>query len=145
MMRHVAYEIAALEHTMHRTDDRFYFEAFLLHARSLRDFFWSDDKKRSRDAVAGDFVKDLRAWRSARGPRTETIVETKDPIDRQLAHLTWDRAARSDFVNLERFVQPLADDLLKQWENFLNHVALADAAQFRSLVAQRRTEIGCPE
>ena len=143
MMGHVAYEIAALECTTEKTNDRFYFEAFLLHARSLRDFFWSDGKKRSRDAVAEDFVANPSAWRSARGLWTETITDTKDPIDRQLAHLTWNRAARSDFVDLERFVQPLAAELLKQWEVFLQHVPLADAARFRAFLMQRRAEIGC--
>lgn len=143
MISHLAYEVAALQCTMRHSDDRFYFEAFLVHARALRDFFWRSGKPRDRDTAAQDFVEDVEAWRSQRGPRSSLVMKTWDPIDRQLAHLTWDRADRSKFVNLQRYVQPLGSELLRQWEILLANVSALRAAQFRAALKKRRAQIGC--
>ena len=143
MISHLAYEVAALECTMLHAEDRFYFEAFLVHARALRDFFWRNVKRRNRDAVAQDFVEDVEAWRSQRGPRSSMVMRTWDPIDRQLAHLTWDRADRSKFVNLQRYVRPLGSELLQQWDILLANVSAPRAALFRSALKKRRAQIGC--
>jgi hypothetical protein len=143
MISHLAYEVAALECTMRHADDRFYFEAFLVHTRALRDFFWRRGRGRNRDTVAQDFVEDIEEWRSQRGPRSSLLMKTWDPIDRQLAHLTWDRADRSKFLNLQRYVQPLGSELLRQWDILLANVSAPRAAQFRAALGKRRAQIGC--
>lgn len=144
---HIAYEVAALEVTseiFEQTSDRFVFEAFLIHARSLRDFFWekrSGRGKRANDVVAEEFFADSQVWRSAEGPKTRGILDTWEPIDRQLTHLTWDRADPSRFRDLERYVPTLASELLEQWEKFLAALSREDAGAFRAALESRRAEV----
>ncbi len=148
MARHVAYEVAALVVTSTvfvRTKDRFVFEAFLIHARSLRDFFWekkSSGGKRRNDVVAEEFFRDPDTWRTQKGPKSESLIKTWKPIDRQLSHLTWERIDRERFTNLERYVPALAEDLLKEWETFLSALNGAAAEQFRRALAEKRREVG---
>ena len=146
MTAHVAYEVAALEVTsdlFRQTKDRFVFEAFLIHARSLRDFFWekSGGGKRRNDVVAEEFFADAQVWRSQKGPKSRSIIDTWKPIDRQLSHLTWERIDRERFTNLERYVPALADELLRQWEGFLVALNGEDAKQFRDALEKRRVEV----
>jgi len=146
MAAHVAYEVAALEITsdlFRQAKDRFVFEAFLIHARSLRDFFWqkSGSGKRGNDVVAEEFFADAEVWRSQKGPKSRSIIETWKPIDRQLSHLTWERIDRERFTNLERHVPALADELLRQWDRFLSALNGVDAQQFRDALGKRRLEV----
>ncbi len=147
MTAHVAYEVAALEITsdlFQRANDRFVFEAFLIHARSLRDFFWEKKPrggKRRNDVVAEEFFVDTQVWRAQKGPKSKSIVETWKPIDRQLSHLTWERIDRERFTNLERYVPALADELLRQWERFLLAVGGVDAQHFRDALDKKRLEV----
>jgi len=143
MIRHVAYEVAALEFTcqlFERTGDRFAFEAFLLHARSVRDFLWREAKYAS-DAVAEQFFAIPEDWRKAKGPPGALLQRTWTPIDRQLAHLTWDRADPGKFVNLEPLVPGLATELLAQWGRFLGRLSTADAELLRNALETRRSEV----
>ena len=147
MTAHVAYEVAALEVTsdlFRQAKNRFVFEAFLIHARSLRDFFWekqSSRGKRGNDVVAEEFFLDPKVWRTQKGSRSKSIVDTWNPIDRQLSHLTWERIDRERFTNLERYVPALAAELLAEWERFLVALNGVDAQQFRDALDKKRVEV----
>jgi hypothetical protein len=147
MVAHVAYEVAALELTaelFERTSDRFVFEAFLIHARTLRDFFWDkrvDRGKTANHAVAEEFFGDPTTWRAAKGPRSRGVIAVWEPTDRQLTHLTWDRAEPATFRNLERWVPNLASELLGQWGRFLMALPELEAEAFREALDARRREV----
>jgi hypothetical protein len=148
MRSHVAYEIAALERTaeLHAANrDRFAFEAFLLHTRALRDFFSerrAPSGKRRNTAVAEEFFHDPELWRSLKGPKSRLIKDTWAPIDRQLAHLTWDRADRSTFRDLEKHVPALERELRAQWEKFLGALNDKDREGFEMALSRWRSELG---
>jgi len=57
-------------------------EGALLHFRVLRDFFLSSARKYDDDVLAADYVT---PWNP---PRQEIFAETKEEIDKRLAHLT---------------------------------------------------------
>jgi len=142
----VAYEIAALEltHELYQgTRDRFVFEAFLIHVRALRDFFWSEPRSGSRasDVLAEQFFTHVGTWRRTKGQKDKVIVETWNPINRQLSHLTWHRIDRDAFSDLESRVSDLYAVLMRQWGLLLATVDHDTRRWFEDAVAEKRSEV----
>ena len=126
MIPHVAYEVAAVEASAKRfvgCDDRFMLEAFLLHVRLLREFLWGmvEDSPRYADSslYAEDYFPDVLIWRDRKGPLRSSLAATKDPIDKQLAHVCRERIDPSFTIDLEAQVSELQTELLAQWQHFL--------------------------
>ena len=65
-------------------------ETFLLHARNLREFFYSD-RKRDDDARAFHFFPDKNSWEKLRPKETDSIRDIKNRANKEIAHLTYKR------------------------------------------------------
>ncbi len=95
--RHVMYEISMMRATAIAAvgaRDQFsknvLIDDFLLHLRSVRDFFYAD-KPRKDDVIAEDFFSDPNRCQSARPPLSPIVRNNKTRIDRALAHLSYTR------------------------------------------------------
>ncbi len=129
MVCHVAYEAAALEASAKRfseSKDRFIMEAFLLHARLLREFIWGswkDSKRFKHSSVyAEDYFTESLFWSDRKGTLPALLDETKDPIDKQLAHICRERADPKFILNLEEKIPQLQDELLEHWDRFVDQL-----------------------
>lgn len=129
LVPHVAFEVAALERAAvlfteypHWT----FLEDFLLHARNVREFLWGRWEPKRRFAGSGVYAdcyfSEGRNWRSVRGSPPNVVRDTKNAIDKQLSHITRERADPAVFRNLERTVGPLKDALLGHWQKFMSEV-----------------------
>jgi len=148
-VRHVAYEVAALDacawlYDRHRT--WFYLESFLLHARLLREFFleqWDANLRHAGSAVcAENYFSSVGQWRALKGGLLKKALDsTKTAIDNQLAHITRERD--SAFTDLEAQVSSLRTEVLGYWEKFLNELG-ADPRRrcFEEYVAAIRPNLG---
>lgn len=114
MAEQVLYELhafrGAIEATavLKKTDERWNraLESALLHFRILRGFF-IDEPKNDDDVSAKDYVS---AW----NPKADEIFnETKIPLDKRLAHLTWRRLpwspGRWDLVAMKAAIGKLVE------------------------------------
>jgi len=123
MIRHIAYELEALERAAASPDKRFNLEAFLVHARSLRDFFWREwdpfGKFANSDVLAEHYFPSHLVWRGSKNARPTTVEQTWCAIDKQLAHITRDRLYPHFVQDLEAAAPALAQEILEQWERFL--------------------------
>ena len=99
---------------------RFRFEAFLLHARLLREFLWDKSSSRRPGAenslLAEHYFAEASDWRGVHGGLTKTLRATKDRIDRQIAHLARDR--HGSFKDLEVEVPQILAEVMAQWTHF---------------------------
>ena len=132
---HFYYEVEMLEFSVTRLEEsrlagnqdsvNMAIDACLLHARNLREFLYSDEKKYGTDARAYEFVRDKSEWRKDRPPETHWIKEVKKRAHVELAHLTYKRhcatppekdwdcgAIRRDFL---RVVRVFLDHLPKEY------------------------------
>lgn len=96
-------------------------ESFLSHARNLQDFFYNDEGAEATDALATDFFSDPLTWTTRRPapspllhPKTGTL---KRLINKQLAHLTWDRVSVSSPSGAWP-VPAVRNELLAVWSSF---------------------------
>lgn len=65
-------------------------ESFVLHARVLIDFFYSERKYKD-DVIAQDLLPSTILWADFRPVLSTTLKEAKKKADKQLAHLSLDR------------------------------------------------------
>jgi hypothetical protein len=70
-------------------------ESFSFHARVLLDFFFSEHP-RDDDLVAGDYFDDPSRWVAARGELPIELVQVKDRVGKEVAHLTLGRLRVED-------------------------------------------------
>lgn len=119
-IRHVAYEVAAMERAffLYASGRRFCFEAFLIHVRQLREFYWSPDSEHENGLYAKHYFDPPTTWTDRQGRLSQTLEKTKDRIDRQLAHLARDR--HGDFTDLEPERTALKAEIMAQWNRFLD-------------------------
>jgi hypothetical protein len=90
-----------------------YLESFTIHARALA-FFLYYGPQRSGDVTAEDYVRNVDAWKSARGTIPAQLQEVINRTGKEIAHLTSNRRAPGDpkkawiFEHIFRlFFQPL--------------------------------------
>ncbi len=142
-VQHVAYELAALERTFGLLEGggRFRFESFLLHVRQLREFFWSPPPKDEHEngLHAKHYCSDPMQWTDKQGPLPITLAQTKDRIDRQLAHLARDR--HGAFSNLWPRKEMLKSEILAQWKKFLEALPPDRQQEFIAAHASKREEL----
>lgn len=147
LLTHIAYEAAALERAAEvyaGTADRFAFEAFLLHARNLREFLWQRWKPRAPYAgsavVAEHYVPN---WMEAGQAVPAIVRDTKSLIDKRLAHLTRERGDAIFSRDLEVDVRPLSTAILSEWSRFLvSATATPWNDQLQEAVVAKRLELG---
>ena len=131
-----------------KRNDRFAFEAFLLHARVLRLFYLDKWEARSPWAestvVAELYFPRPSDWRMVKGSKkVPTLGRTKEAIDKQLAHLTKERAEA--FRDLQSDVPSLQAELDTLWEHFLTTLGKhRDVQPFRDALREKCRELGCP-
>jgi hypothetical protein len=65
-------------------------ETFLLHARNLREFFYTEPKFPD-DARAFHFFPDKNSWEKLRPNETASIEDVKKRANKEMAHLTYKR------------------------------------------------------
>jgi hypothetical protein len=101
-------------------DDRLHsamLESFLLHARTLRDFFLDDKKKRPDDVLAGDFFEVFETWTEARPSLGPYLSQNKKRLDKSLAHISY---ARLDFKVASKWdISAVLRELDLIWQTFL--------------------------
>lgn len=98
---HLFYEVMMLKHTMERLasgpeDDvvsNALLESFTIHARALMDFFYPSEKPEATDVIAQDFFVDAQAWADVRGDQPEIFGKARRRVNKEIAHLTYDRQA----------------------------------------------------
>lgn len=66
-------------------------ESFLIHARNLLFFFYTDSSN-DKDMTAWDFFDDRSSWRDSRPSEPESV--RKMDINRRVAHPSWDRVTK---------------------------------------------------
>ena len=141
-VQHVCYEMAAMERAadLVTRGGRFRFEAFHLHARLLREFFWRradwTGPGAENSLIAEHYFEDYSDWRGIRGGLPPTLRATKERVDRQVAHLARDRDG--DFMDLEEKVPDMKSELAGPWKRFLGAVPTTWAAEFRSKIKSKR-------
>lgn len=145
MVTHIAYEVAALENASARCDERLSLESFLLHARILRDFFWTRWDPGSRFAnseiLAEHYFASRRTWSDCKGRLPTTLKNTTRPIDKQLAHITRERIDPAFAQDLRAAVPTLKEELLNQWQVFLSKLDTDPRrARFEEGVAHWRSD-----
>lgn len=122
---------------------RFRFEAFCLHARLLREFLWDQPPTRGPGAYNGLFAehyfRDPASWRGIKGGLPSCLQETKDRIDRQIAHLARDRIG--DFMDLEARMPEIRAEIMAQWSRFERAVDTVWTQRFAESLGEWRLEL----
>jgi hypothetical protein len=65
-------------------------ESFVIHARSLLHFLYPE-REQSSDVLAEDYFDDALAWPTVRGELPEVLAKVRARVNKQVAHLTYDR------------------------------------------------------
>jgi hypothetical protein len=87
-------------------------ESFAIHLRNIIAFLY-EKPKRQEGLVAEHYVRDVQAWRTARGPQGALLKKARSRADREIAHLTTRRffgnppEKRWEAVLILRVVTPL--------------------------------------
>ena len=135
MIEHVAYEIAVLRAAYRRfgrtsPNDPLASESFLIHARSLRDFFWNEwnphGKYACNDILAEHY---LSTWRGIKNAVPKVFERTKGPMDGQLAHVSTARL-RHRAEDLQAEMSELESELKTVWDRFLSKLPTGLRDQF---------------
>lgn len=124
---HIAYEVVALEvaaqfycdpKSAHRP---LLLEAFLIHVRNLRDFFWGTPKARfAHNDIFAQYY--CHKWLDYRGPVPAALDRTWNAIDWQLVHITRARTNATRAETLDEDVLRLSTELRQGWEHFLKRL-----------------------
>lgn len=103
-------------------EQNLFLEAFLLHARVLKDFFIRDP--RQDDVAAIHFFDDTAGWQKIKNTLCPYLRQHQRRLNKYLAHLTYDR---------------LREDKVWEWGVIFNEIEYA-WQQFFSLLPQERKE-----
>ncbi len=135
---HISYELRALDaafrlmlkpgvqHTFE--ESRLLLEAFLIHVRTLVDFFYVDSTNKD-DMIAQDFLPSSTDWAAKRPTFPVNLKELRTAINKLLAHLSYSRRKyaeeewqwkiilRSHLLETAKtFKDCLPDELWEGWE-----------------------------
>jgi hypothetical protein len=143
-IQHVAYEVAAMERTfdlLTRRGGRFTFEAFLIHVRQVREFFWCPKTEHKKGLYAKHYFDPSTEWSNhhGMGSLSQTLKCTKKRVDRQLAHLARNR--HGDFMDLTAMAKEMRDEILAAWYMFLDQLPSRKKRAFRSAYLEKRDEV----
>ena len=133
---HIAFEMAAMESAA-------YLEEVLLHVRLMREFLWGRGDRGGRGAenslLAEHYFPDASNWREIKGGLPPTLKATEDRINRQLFHLSRDRAGH--FMDLAPKVPEMRREIEAQWNRFEDTLSDRWATAFRTALDEKRTEM----
>lgn len=147
LLQHLAYERLMFEHSLARwnaTCDRATLEAFLLHARNLRDFLFDTVEEHGRDAekvvIATDYVPD---WSSDKGNHAYQVLwNTKQAMNAQLAHLSRRRADPEVQRKLDVEADNIAAAVDKAWGLFVEALGETPwSAEWDQALLEKRREL----
>lgn len=97
-------------------------EVFLLHARALYEFFYSENKLNEEDdARAYDFVLDIDKWRKERPIKSNYIEKAIKRMNKELSHITYKRYYGIEFDKLWNLAS-IREHLLTVTKVFLDNV-----------------------
>ncbi len=94
-------------------------ESSLIQFRRLRDFFFSGATTRRDDSVAEDFLTPDAKWTELRPTIPTEIEALKDPIDKHLAHLTYNPVATGKLSWPVRDLAASMEDAFRAFFNLL--------------------------
>ena len=133
LIPHIAFEYAAqlkCAQTFRTARGRDALEAFLLHARLLREFLWKcwdpDSPHAASEVLAEHYFDDQADWRGVRGGLTATLAETKDAMDRH--DVPYNCLAEENGIRLSLYHTALSREELVDYEDALKALALAHRA-----------------
>lgn len=66
-------------------------ESFVIHARALLDFFYTDKPRHADDVVAQDFFPTPEQWPKARPKKSQALKKVHRRVAKEVAHLTYTR------------------------------------------------------
>lgn len=96
-------------------------EDILVHGRLLREFFYSEDRKKDDDAHPIDFVRDFSRWEAERPKETKNIMKMVERANKEIMHLTYKRHYGTP-EKKKWYFGPIATDLCKIVQVFLKHI-----------------------
>jgi hypothetical protein len=117
---HLAYEFDEFMLDALRSGENAFFEAHLLHARTLIEFLIGRPKGRSRKDIAPeDFVA---GWVVPDTPGSRRLASSLLDIDQHLSHLSWTRATwmidNPDDPRMWRYLE-IVDDMYELYSRFV--------------------------
>ena len=111
--------------------------AFYLNCRKLADFFQKRQGRYKRDIMAEDYVPGFSA-------PLPVYAEWRDPINRQLAHVTYDRITKPKEIKKEAR-KAIYEELKHTWREFRKGlVGSPYEAEFKEQVSLRKEKNGQP-
>jgi len=148
VLRHLAYERLLFEHCRsewRKNRQRPILEAFLLHARNLRDFLFGRLEEYGRDAdkavIATDYAP---TWNSDKGNHAYQVLwNTDQAINAQLAHLSRRRADPQAQRKLDNEAENLGSAIAKAWDLFRGALSSTPwASELDAAIAEKEAELG---
>ncbi|HKI35229.1 MAG TPA: hypothetical protein VKA46_25455 [Gemmataceae bacterium] len=129
-----------------------WYEGLVLHARVLRDFFFTKVKEngkrdtRKDDIVAVDYFATPAAWAYTSKTLSPYLAKTKDRMDRTLAHLSFDRLQYKGQAK-EWSSNSLLSEIGARWFDFLDQLQQRNepaAVWFLELARKRQIPVSPP-
>ncbi|GEM_PF-771183 len=96
-------------------------ESFTVHARALIDFLYSKENPLPSDVIAQDFFEAPDEWEKTRPDAPEGLAKARGRVNKEIAHLTYDRQLVRPELKGWAF-QALAQDILSVVNVFLTRV-----------------------
>lgn len=148
LLSHLAYELLMFEYTQSEwktTRRPPVLEAFLLHARNLRDFLFDIIGSQRRDADKALLaVHYAVGWDAQKGRHEYKVLwETEQAINAQLAHLSRKRIDPKATVALDQRAEEIGAAIQKAWASFYKALeATPWSSQLNAALAAKRSELG---
>src|SRR5262249_28202605 len=96
-----------------------WYEGLALHARVLRDFFFTKQNKRSKDILALDYFPKRSSWPHTSAKLPLYLAANKKRMDGALAHLSYDRL-KYEIDGKDWSAQQLLSEIGAKWFEFLD-------------------------
>ena len=147
LVDHLAFEVAALESAADlylRHKYWVFLDAFLLHARLLRDFLWAAPNLRyAKTEVLAEHYSTI--WAGTRPPLPATLRATKRVINAQLAHISRDRVRRGKVRDLGADLVAIRGELRSGWQAFMKSLGTDPRAPaFQAAIIRNCVALGVP-
>ncbi len=115
----------------------------------MREFLWGRWEAEARFAESAVYAENYfgtpREWRSVRGGLPTNLRDTEMALDKQLAHITLERADPTSFVQFADRVDGLEAEIGAQWVRFLDQLSSSPwHSRFTEAVTATRVQLGLP-
>lgn len=94
-------------------------ESFVIHARALLDFLYTDKPGHADDVVAQDFFPTPDQWHKARPGKSQTLKKVHGRVAKEVAHLTYTRQEVTPemkgwpFIDIAKEIQIVINEFLR--------------------------------